>query len=73
MSWSNRNINLGDTAEEKRAKAERQRWMNRVQWRMFKGCVLPNDWKEFQRLYSAMKESGDESELTAWITKMNAR
>lgn len=72
MSWAARRIRLADTAKEKSEKQKRQEWMDRVQWRMCKGCVNPNQLKEFQRLYDAMKQSGDESELQAWITRTNS-
>lgn len=65
-------IHLPFTKDEREAKAAKDVWWKKVQWRVFKGYVNPNDTREFYRLYAEMKRSGDETELTAWIKAYNS-
>jgi hypothetical protein len=62
---------LGFTAEERAYREKRQVWMDRVQWRLVKGCGDPRHTREFYRIYDAMLASGDVTELTAWINAYN--
>lgn len=65
---------LGFTRDERAEKAAKQAVSDRLKFTTHKGFVNPDQWKEFNRVWSQFKASEiTREELEAWIERFNFR